>query len=642
MTIERKVGMGIAGQPSGSVDVAEVFSTFLYTAGSAERKVNGIDLAGEGGMVWTKSRTSTGNHRIQDTVRGTGASGHYKNLTPNSTSAEGTQGGISTFHDNGYSIDNSSSVTDWNTGSNTYASWTFRKKEKFFDIVTYTGNGSGSRGIAHGLDGPIGMIFVKRTNGTGSWGAWHRSAQDSDPQHTHGFLNTLDAFGAYGSFDNAVNQSSLMTDSIFTVGGGNTNSNGHTYVAYLFADNSSEDAEEQMIKCGIYTGNGSTTGPIVNLGWEPQFLITKRIDADGDWNIFDTMRGLSTQADRYVLANTNQVESNYEFVEPTSTGFQLKASSAEVNTGSGQYIFMAIRAPMMKEPSAASEVFAIDNRGGVPAYDSGFPVDFFIQYEGSTGARLTGRARMRTHKTEAEITAYWNLKQWNSNVGIGVNPAVTTWLYSWMWKRAKGFMDVVTYTGTGSNLTLSHSLGVAPEMMWIKNRSNAGSSWLTYVKDARAAGLSYGWLDLSNLFSVSSWPLVADPTSTVFYARGGEAANGASGNKYIALLFATLAGISKVGSYTGNGSSQTINCGFSAGAKYVLIKRTDATGDWHVWDSARGIVAGNESYFRLNIDGGEQHNEDAIDPHNSGFIVNQITPTNINVNSATYIFYAIA
>jgi len=641
MTIERKVGMGIAGQPSGSVDVAEVFSTFLYTAGSAERKVNGIDLAGEGGMVWTKSRTSTGNHRIQDTVRGTGASGHYKNLTPNSTSAEGTQGGISTFHDNGYSIDNSSSVTDWNTGSNTYASWTFRKKEKFFDIVTYTGNGSGSRGIAHGLDGPIGMIFVKRTNGTGSWGAWHRSAQDSDPQHTHGFLNTLDAFGAYGSFDNAVNQSSLMTDSIFTVGGGNTNSNGHTYVAYLFADNSSEDAEEQMIKCGIYTGNGSTTGPIVNLGWEPQFLITKRIDADGDWNIFDTMRGLSTQADRYVLANTNQVESNYEFVEPTSTGFQLKASSAEVNTGSGQYIFMAIRAPMMKEPSAASEVFAIDNRGGVPAYDSGFPVDFFIQYEGSTGARLTGRARMRTHKTEAEITAYWNLKQWNSNVGIGVNPAVTTWLYSWMWKRAKGFFDVVAYTGNATARVIPHSLGVVPEMIWVKKRS-AAKSWSVYHKDLTSTGQ---FLSLDNTYADTSnsnfWNNGVDHTSTTFSIHTTGYVNSANAT-YISCHFATLAGISKVGSYTGNGSSQTINCGFSAGAKYVLIKRTDATGDWHVWDSARGIVAGDESYFRLNIDGGEQHNEDAIDPHNSGFIVNQITPTNINVNSATYIFYAIA
>ena len=129
------------------------------------------------------------------------------------------------------------------------------------------------------------------------------------------------------------------------------------------------------------------------------------------------------------------------------------------------------------------------------------------------------------------------------------------------------------------------------------------------------------------------------PTDTLLKPLGAVNSNGKS---YINYLFATLDGVSKCGKYIGNGSSQTINCGFSAGAKYVLIKRTDATGDWHVWDSARGIVAGNEPYFRLNIAGGEITNNDSVDPHNSGFIVNQLSATNINVSSGTYIFYAIA
>jgi hypothetical protein len=107
-------------------------------------------------------------------------------------------------------------------------------------------------------------------------------------------------------------------------------------------------------------------------------------------------------------------------------------------------------------------------------------------------------------------------------------------------------------------------------------------------------------------------------------------------------LFATKAGISKVGSYTGNGSSQTINCGFTTGARFVLIKRTDSTGDWYVWDTVRGIIASTDPHLSLNTTVAEVTTDDSVDPDNSGFIVNQLAATNINVTSATYIFLAIA
>ena len=96
------------------------------------------------------------------------------------------------------------------------------------------------------------------------------------------------------------------------------------------------------------------------------------------------------------------------------------------------------------------------------------------------------------------------------------------------------------------------------------------------------------------------------------------------------------------GSYTGNGSSQTIDCGFTTGARFILIKRTDSTGDWYVWDTARGIVTGNDPHLSLNTTVAEVTTDDSIDPDSSGFIVNQVGDTNINVSSASYIFYAIA
>ena len=75
-----------------------------------------------------------------------------------------------------------------------------------------------------------------------------------------------------------------------------------------------------------------------------------------------------------------------------------------------------------------------------------------------------------------------------------------------------------------------------------------------------------------------------------------------STKKYIAFLFSSLPGISKVGSYAGTGNDINVDCGFTAGARFVLIKRTDSTGDWYVLDSVRGIVSGNDPFMRLKFD----------------------------------------
>lgn len=92
--------------------------------------------------------------------------------------------------------------------------------------------------------------------------------------------------------------------------------------------------------------------------------------------------------------------------------------------------------------------------------------------------------------------------------------------------------------------------------------------------------------------------------------------------------------------YTGNGGSQTINCGFTTGARFILIKRTDSTGDWFVFDTVRGIVAGNDPHLSINKTAAEVTTDDSIDPDTAGFIVNQVAATNLNATSATYIYLA--
>jgi hypothetical protein len=213
----------------------------------------------------------------------------------------------------------------------------------------------------------------------------------------------------------------------------------------------------------------------------------------------------------------------------------------------------------------------------------------------------------------------------------------------YFYQRAPQFFDVVAYTGNGTaGRTVGHNLGVVPEMMWIKQRDAGGGNWWNYHKalgNTKAIIFSTSTPVTNSVF----WNNTS-PTDTVFSLGSYGNVNG-SGANYIAYLFATLDGVSKVGSYTGNGSSQTIDCGFSNGASYIMIKRTDSSGgDWFIWDSSRGIVSGNDPYLGYNLSGPtpENNSYDSVDPNSSGFNVVQNTGTNINVSSATYIFHAIA
>ena len=439
------------------------------------------------------------------------------------------------------------------------------------------------------------------------------------------------------------------TDSTITFNGSNVyyNSSGRTYVAYLFADNSAEDAEDQMIKCGSFTTDASGNAT-VSLGWEPQYILRKQSDGADYWNLADSMRGFNTVNTASLYPNVSNGEySGSTLHVPTADGFEVTAT-----TPNATFIYMAIRAPMMAEPEAATDVFdvAMSLNPAWPTFISSFPVDMSIHKDTTAGTSINGARLVQDRKLEMNSVGaegsgntemmYNFMNGFYKPIAYGSPPGGIggTAFVGYMWKRAKGYFDVVPYTGNGvSGRTVAHSLGVAPEMIWVKSRSFA-YNWLVMPNDAT----KYAYLNYPNGASVNSafW-LDTDPTSTEFTVSANAQVNG-SAKTYIAYLFASLAGISKVGNYTGNGSYQTIDCGFAAGSRFILIKRTDATGDWYVWDSVRGIVAGNDPHLALNTSAAQVTTDDSVDPDNSGFIVNQNSTTNINVTSASYIFYAIA
>jgi hypothetical protein len=317
--------------------VSDVFSTSLYTGTQATQTItNGIDLSTKGGLVWLKWRSGTNafGHALYDTVRGP-----TKQLVSNSLAAETTENRVSSFNNNGFTLTNN---TETNYLNDNYVSWTFRKQPLFFDIVTWTGNGT-TQTINHNLGSVPGCIMVKQyaSNST-QWAVFHRSNGSNGAL----CLNDTSAFSSGDFWFNAVDP----TSTTFTVGGsGETNQSGQSFIAYIFAHNAGGfgTGADNAISCGSYTGNGSATGPIVTLGYQPQWLLIKRSTgtANGNWLMLDVMRGFGASTDNDLYANLSNAEgTGLDLAEPQSTGFQIKSSTAGVNASSDTYIYIAIKA----------------------------------------------------------------------------------------------------------------------------------------------------------------------------------------------------------------------------------------------------------------------------------------------------------
>jgi hypothetical protein len=638
-------GGGVAAEP---IYIEDVFSTSLYTGnGSTQTITNGVDLAGEGGLVWIKDRNGGRAHVLTDTARGAGNT-LCTNLT-NANEYDITR--LSAFTSSGFSIGNDLRVND--SGGSTYASWTFRKQPKFFDVVTYTGTGA-NRTIAHSLGSVPGCIIVKRTDTTANWLVYHRSLANT--QYLR--LNLTNSAATASTLWN----STTPTDTVFSLGTEvAVNASGGTYVAYVFAHDAGGfglTGTDNVISCGSFTTDGSGNAT-VDLGYEPQWLLYKASSGTGDWYIVDNMRGMPTEGagdGRFVYANLSDAEDIINNLRPTATGF--KAVSVAT---SQTRIYIAIRRGPMKVPTTGTSVLGLSARTGTGANatvtgGAGVTDLAIIKNRGDTTnwawtPRLTGTGYLSSNANNAEIAAGTTILQANpwdvmDGVKVGTSSNMTNasskTFINYLIDRAPGFMDVVCYTGNGSfGRSVPHNLTVVPELMIVKSRTTGG--WRVYA--AALNSISEGLTLQLNTTAQADFNgnFFGIPTSSsIILNDSGAATSNQSSVTYVAYLFASAPGVSKCGLYTGNGSSQTINCGFTAGSRFVLIKRTDSTGDWYVWDSARGIVAGNDPHLSLNTTAAEVTTDDSVDTDSTGFVVNQVAATNVNVSSATYIFLAIA
>ena len=653
MNISTKLLKAAAGAAAGAgLDIDEIFNTFVYNGNNSTQTVtNNIDLSNEGGLVWIKNRsTASTNHSLFDTESGaTGGSRLRSNLSNGLHNFSGSA--VFTTSSTGFAL-NSTASQDLNDGSDKYVSWTFRKAPKFFDVVTYTGDGTNGRSVSHNLGTTVGMIILKRTDSGSSddWQVFHRYATNKRWE-----LNNTDAGAAttlWGSGPTSTN---------FTVDNASfSNENGATYVAYLFAHNNNDgefgpNQDQDIIKCGSFTGTSS--GEVsVNLGFEPQFIIYKLANntnsGDNDnWRMHDVMRGWDVNNRQLLNPNQNAAESSlsntggYE-IKPTATGF---IHEGHAGSSGSDYIYMAIRRGGMSTPTAASDVFHVQSQSDGSTYSVGFPTDLILLNKtgGSSantyvGSRLTGNDKYLVTSSTAVEASSSNLWAFDLQNSFDQGASTSAAWVGYHWARARGYFDVVTYTGNSTNNhEIKHNLKVAPEMVWTKQRTSDVRNFVVY--HSALGNTNTLALNTNGIADDESSGMHADPTASSIFLKGVNATNG-NNQDYIAYLFATAPGVSKVGSYTGNGSTTgpTIDCGFSGSPSFVLIKKaTGGTGSWAVFDSARGIVAGNESQIYLNSTGAAQTATDQIDPTSSGFqiVINSAT---LNSNGETYIFYAIA
>ena len=304
----------------GALSVSTVFSITLYTGDGSSRTVT-TGIAQD--LAWIKGRSGATDHVLYDTARGT-----TKQLIANTTDAQSTQAqGVTSF---GTSSVDLGTLAALNTNTATYAVLGFKKAEKFFDRVLYTGDGTQNRDIAHALGVQPSLEIIKAYSTTGNWMVGSQTTAGTFLLNTTAARDSVD--GSVGYTDESIFRVSTAS------AGEPSNIDTVNYVAYIFAKDTTASG---LVTTGDFLTNGSGAATITGLLWAPQFLLLKTRLVTGPWIILDTTRGWASGNDALLTANTADAEtSSTDYGAPTSDGFTVSGLSA-----SASYFWVAIRAP---------------------------------------------------------------------------------------------------------------------------------------------------------------------------------------------------------------------------------------------------------------------------------------------------------
>lgn len=198
--------------------------------------------------------------------------------------------------------------------------------------------------------------------------------------------------------------------------------------------------------------------------------------------------------------------------------------------------------------------------------------------------------------------------------------------------------SVVTYTGTGSNATVGHGLGVIPQIIIVK-KTNSSGHWSVYLHTLGGTKISYTSSSTINSSNSGYWNNT-DATSSVFSVGTQDDVNGSS-NTYVAWCFGNVDGFSKVGSYTGNGNANGSFIYTGHTPQWIMIIRTSSANDWNIWDSARFPLNPDANNIFWNLSQGNNGTSLDMDVLSNGFKL-RTSNSQVNGSGNTYTYWSIA
>jgi hypothetical protein len=660
------------------------FETVLYTGNGTSQTIDLTNITSGVDFVWAKGRNIAQGHKIFDSIRGVG-----NQIYTNDTLAETTDADtVTAFNSGSFDL---GSAGNPNTNSQDYVAWcaslpnhtpvntdgtitSETKSNDFVSVVSYIGTGANAT-VGHSLGKVPDLTIVKNREISSGWlvAPIFLGARDT-------ILRLDDTTAFYGSGNsNRYN----ATTSTFGVSSGTwDNALGQNMIAYCFT------SVPGVCKVGQYVGSGAA-GNQVDLGFEPGWVMIKRTDGVGDWNIIDSAR------------SGNQLQANLSGVEYapdpirvvlTNTGFIIDTTSTSLNASGGTYIYLAIakdvskytaltpnhtnttkpktaykvegRSARYESPNGEFETVLYEGNGTtqtVPMANITGGVDFvWIKERSGTQQHWVSDSIRGVNKivstslTNAEITdpsygvTLFSSSSFNISSQDGTNLNASNFV-AWCASlpnhnpsntdgtitsetKANSFMSVGKFIGTYSVDTVGHGLATAPNILIIKPTSTTGN-WVVQTENI---GWTSNYLFLNTTqASTSGSYLSSNPTSSTFEL---DASNGANklGEEFSFIAFTSVAGKCKVGSYTGTGAAgNAVDCGFEPG--WIMIKRTDSVSNWTIIDSEREL-------FEANI---QPHTSIAeflntrLTVYNNGFSLSD-ADGDTNASGGTYIYLAIA
>ena len=344
-----------------TIDKSSLYqNTVLYEGTGSSNAITGVGFQPD--LTWVKDRDATNWNCVMDSVRGAS-----KVLYSNENDAEATVATLLTsFDSDGFTLGTSG---DGNSNTNGFASWNWKagttgsgstsgsgsaKTYSYsknltsgFSIIKYVGNGTAGHTIPHELAAVPDLILVKNLDaGSTEWrNLYPNVAVGNTPNNAHYNLN----LNSTNTWNNGTEFNDTMpTTTVFSVNGGDTNTNDVNYIAYCWKN------IPGYSKINFYVGNGQNAGPFVWTGFRPTFIMIKNSAEQRDWYNFDYRRdGMNSSdasyANRSLRPNTNATEATASgyLLDILSNGFKMRDNSNGINELDCQYIYMAFGQPIM-------------------------------------------------------------------------------------------------------------------------------------------------------------------------------------------------------------------------------------------------------------------------------------------------------